>query len=106
MGLGLLTLVIVVMMVCPILGITFLTLGIRISRGRRICWKCEYDLTGLPEDSTACPECGRDLAWMSHRDRVQVRRRSGLLLIGWVLALMPILAPTVWLAYTLAMHLL
>jgi uncharacterized paraquat-inducible protein A len=105
MGISLLTLVIVVMMVCPLLGITFLTLGIRISRGRRICWKCEYDLTGLPDESTACPECGRDLSWLAHRDRVQIRRRRGLLIAGWVLALMPILGPLGWLAFTLVMHL-
>src|SRR5438105_78377 len=27
----------------------------------RLCRRCHYDLTGLPESSGNCPECGADL---------------------------------------------
>ena len=27
-------------------------------RGIDLCWKCNYDLRGLSQSTTACPECG------------------------------------------------
>lgn len=51
-----------------------------------VCRKCDFDLTGKPETSTRCPECGADLMQpkairIGHR-----RRRNGSLAIGSVLA--------------------
>jgi tRNA(Ile2) C34 agmatinyltransferase TiaS len=46
-----------------VVGISALVRGLR---GRRIddhplCRRCGFDLTGKPETSTRCPECGSDL---------------------------------------------
>jgi hypothetical protein len=74
-------------------------------RGRRtddhpICRKCRFDLFGLPETSTQCPECGTDLS----RPRAvrignrEVRRgpRTTALLLGCLAAPVWILAAVVW----------
>src|SRR5262245_35278626 len=47
-------------------------------RGRRIddhplCRKCKFDLTGKPDTSTRCPECGADLT-RPHATRVGHRK--------------------------------
>ncbi len=76
-----------------LLGLSFL-LGVLITwlglRGRRVnrlpvCRACKFDLSGLPADAPACPECGRDLA---ARGAVQIGQRRKMVLVAGLGALM------------------
>lgn len=69
-------------------GLRSLILGLR---GKRIddhplCGKCRFDLTGLPEDQTKCPECGAVLSQVGTRvgNRKRHPRRiwAGMILMG------------------------
>ena len=72
-----------------VLGLLALVVG---WRGRRVddhpvCRRCGFDLFGRPAESTACPECGANLA---RRRAVRIgrrQRRRGLLACGAVLLL-------------------
>ncbi|MFW6061121.1 MAG: zinc ribbon domain-containing protein, partial [Phycisphaeraceae bacterium] len=74
------------------LGMVGLALLLWGGRGRRVgdhphCRACGFDLFGLAEDTTGCPECGHDLT----RPRASVRgarqRRKGALAVGGMLVI-------------------
>jgi len=59
-------------------------------RGRRLgdhphCRKCEFNLTGLPDDKTSCPECGANLRHPRAKVSGQRVRRK------WMMAIAPLL---------------
>src|SRR5688572_23584719 len=74
----------IILLVILLIGLQALLAGFR---GRRIddhplCRRCGFDLTGRPETSTACSECGADLSQphaivIGHR-----RRRPRLIVVG------------------------
>lgn len=57
-----------VLLIAAILAVALPPTGLLVFalRGRRIddhplCRSCHFDLTGLPETSTQCPECGKNV---------------------------------------------
>lgn len=72
-----------------IAGVVLFVLG---WRGRRlndhpVCRKCRFNLFGLPEATTRCPECGRDIT-SPRAVRVGVRKRRPVMLTLGVLLLL------------------
>lgn len=62
------------------------------ARGRRLddhphCRRCRYDLVGLADGATVCPECGCDLA-RSRAVRIGIRRRRPVVLAWGVVVLL------------------
>ncbi len=67
-----------------LLSIALLVVGLRgyaIDR-HPLCRKCGFDLTGKPETSTRCPECGADLSLAKAIRIGHRRRRRGALAAG------------------------
>lgn len=73
-------------------GLLLLILGLR---GRKVddhplCRKCKFDLTGRPETSTRCPECGTELTASAiihgHRRRSAPKLWAGVMLLLFGLA--------------------
>lgn len=60
----------------------------RVVGSQPVCRKCGFDLTGLPETSTNCPECGSDLRRPNATRRGHLLRRRGMLWTGGILLFM------------------
>lgn len=58
MTLILIGLFIVIELTLIIAGIALMTGTIRISYPTEVCRECRYDLRGLPDETSQCPECG------------------------------------------------
>src|SRR5215218_3121633 len=91
---------ILVILIVPALamtaGIVLILFG---TRGRRVddhplCRRCGFDLTGRPQTSDRCPECGADLS--AHRAiRIGRRtRRPWSIALGIVFVLLSLIAAT------------
>src|SRR6188508_1582710 len=77
-----------------VVGISALVRGLR---GRRIddhplCRRCGFDLTGKPETSTRCPECGSDLTHPRAIRHGHRKRRPALIATGATLLMVMLLA--------------
>src|SRR5438874_2059393 len=78
-------------------GVLLLFLG---RRGKRVndhpvCRRCGYDLTGLPNASTRCAECGANLHRAGAVQHGQRKARGGLVAIG-TLVLLPSLVCSIY----------
>lgn len=67
-------------LVCAVLGMRGRPVG-----GHPHCRKCGYDLFGLPEVTTRCPECGVSLAAPQSRRTGALRRNRLLIAVGLLL---------------------
>lgn len=73
-----------VISIIGMLAVAGIALLIWCFRGKRIddhpvCRRCDFDLTGLPKESTRCPECGSEL---SHTRAIRIGHRRKRPLIG------------------------
>src|SRR5438552_5497377 len=78
-------------------GVWLLVIGVR---GRRVgdhphCRRCGFDLFGLPNTSSRCPECGANLTVRRSTVTGARRSRSFSLGIGLLLALLSITFATI-----------
>src|SRR3954447_1099353 len=64
----------------------------RVVGSQPVCRKCGFNLFGLPDTSTNCPECGSDLRKPNATRTGHLLRRRGLLWTGGILLFMALVS--------------